>query len=119
MKKLIVMLILGSVSFAFGKSVEVPVEFEVIKADVSCNQHSCYTDEETGEERCRYSVYFDERSYEGIKILKQEKGYTKTWFEKSPYEMCTSGMLPMKGEGFSMVNVILYKVDLSALNAEL
>ena len=116
MKSIILLATLIFGSFAYADTFSAPGEFEVIEGAAYCRVSNCRLDEETGKEKCRYQIRFDEQSFEYIKAIKKEKGYNKTWYAKSPAAICMAGELPTEEENSKSIKVILYKLDLSVLN---
>lgn len=116
MKLLVLIATLCVGSMAYAESVTFPGEYEVVQAAAFCQKVNCRVDEVSGEESCRFNVRFDDQSFEEIKAIQAEKGLNKTWFPKSPRELCENKELPSEEEGSKSLSVILYKVDLSILN---
>jgi len=116
MKSLVLVAMLFVGSWAQAESIDFPGEYELIQAAAFCQKTNCRTDEETGAESCRLRLRFDEQSFEEIQSIKEEKGLNKTWFPKSPREICESGDFPFEEENAKSIKVILYKVDLGVLN---
>lgn len=116
MKKLIALLTICAGFSAQAGSIDLPTKYELLTVNASCKKYACSLNEETGEETCRYKIYFDDASYEAIQALKSE-GLRKTWFEKAPSQICQAEELPSHESGETApIKVLVYGSDVSVLN---
>lgn len=119
MRNVLVGLCLFLGTSALAGETQVPVTFQVETVEAACKK-TCRPDRSGEGEFCSYKVFFESASFDLIKRLGKEQGLRRTWFKKSPKELCESNELPAFEEGtFDRIDVLLYKVDLSSLSDQL
>ena len=106
MKTILTTLLALSTSISYGAITKIDVYYDVMALQAACKKLEC-TDR-----GCQYQIRFDDESFKKVK----DSGFKNTRFKKSPREICEKNELPTDGAGFGSVNVLLYNLDLDALN---